>query len=77
MELPIRFPNAADVIYEDAMRFRALSPDERARALRSCLQDYQDLRAISGRAEQMDRFAQEEEALERQAILDFAERHRD
>ena len=77
MELPIRFPNESDVIYQDAARFRALTPDERARALRSCLQDYQDLRTLSGRAEEMDRFAEEEEHLERQAILDFAARHHD
>lgn len=29
MDLPIRFPNNADVIAEDAARFRALSAEER------------------------------------------------
>ena len=75
MEPQIRFPNHADVIYEDARRFRSLSPEERVRRLGSCFQDYLSLRALSGRAEQIDRFAEEEERLEWQAILDFAARH--
>ncbi len=77
MNLPIRFPNDADVIAEDAARFRALPPDDRVRLLGSCFRDYLSLRAISGRSEQMDRFAEEEEALERKAVLEFAARHHD
>ena len=76
MNLPIRFPNNADVIYEDAARFRALSPEEQVRRLGSCFRDYQSLRILSGRATQIDRFAEEEKRLEWQAILDFAARHR-
>ena len=75
MNIPIRFPNNADVIYEDAARFRALSPEEQVRVLGSCFHDYQSLRMISGRATQIDRFAEEEKRLERQAILEFAARH--
>jgi hypothetical protein len=75
MNLPIRFPDDADVIYEDAARFRALTPEEKVRMLGSCFRDYQSLRTLSGRAEQIDRFAEEEERLEWQAVLDFAARH--
>jgi hypothetical protein len=75
VNIPNCFPGDADVIYDDAARFRALSPDERVRMLGSCFQDYRSLRMLSGRAEQMDRFAEEEEQLEWQAILDFAARH--
>ena len=75
MDLPIRFPNYTDVIAEDAARFRALSADDQVRMLGSCFRDYQSLRAISGRAEQMDRLAEEEERLEWKAILEFAARH--
>ena len=75
MNLPIRFPNDADVIYEDAARFRALASEEKIRQLGSSFQDYRSLRELSGRAEQIDRFAEEEERLEWQAVLDFAARH--
>jgi hypothetical protein len=33
MELPIRFPCEADVIYAEAQAFRRLSPGERIRAI--------------------------------------------
>ena len=75
MNLPIRFPNDADVIAADAARFRALTAEEQVRLLGSCFQDYQSLRMVSGRAEQIDRFAEEEERLEWKAILEFAARH--
>ena len=75
MNLPIRFPNDADVIAADAARFRALTAEEQVRKLGSCFQDYLSLRMVSGRAEQIDRFAEEEERLEWKAILEFAARH--
>jgi hypothetical protein len=75
VELQIQFPDNAEVIYQDANRFRSMSPEERVRMLGSCFQDYQSLRMLSGRAEQIDRFAEAEERLEWQAILDFAARH--
>jgi len=75
MNLPIRFPNDADVIYEDAARFRALTPREQVRELNDCFRLYQFLRTTSGRAEQIDRLADEDERLGREAILEFAARH--
>lgn len=75
MDLPIKFPNDADVIFEDAARFRALSPDDQVRALNDCFRLYRFLRTTSGRAEQIDRLADEEERFEWQAIQEFAARH--
>ncbi len=75
MNLPIRFPNKADVIYEDAARFRALSPEDKVRALEDCFRLYQSLRSSSSDVEEFDRLAEEEERLEWQAVLDFVARH--
>lgn len=33
MELPVKFPNPADQIFEEAKEFRRLSPDDRFRAI--------------------------------------------
>jgi hypothetical protein len=75
MNLPIRFPNDADVIYEDAARFRALSPEEQVRELDECFRLYRFLRTTSGRPEMIDRVAEEEERLGWKAIQEFAARH--
>lgn len=75
MQLPINFPDEGDVIYEDSLRFRALTPEEKVQAIGQCYLDYMSLRGLSGRAEQMDRFAEEQKQLERQAITAFVERH--
>ena len=37
MNLPIKFPSDTEVILEEVARFRALSPGERIRAIRSIL----------------------------------------
>ena len=75
MELPIRFPNESDVIYEEAMRFRALSPDAKIMEINEGFRLYQFLRTASGRAEQIDRYAEEQERLGWQSIQEFASRH--
>ena len=75
MDLPIRFPNNADVIAEDAARFRALSPEKRVHELNDCFRLYRFLRMASGRPEHIDRLAEEEKRLEWKAILEFAARH--
>ena len=75
MDLPIRFPNYADVIAEDAARFRALSPEKRVYELNDCFRLYRFLRTVSGRTEHIDRLAEEEERLEWKAILEFSARH--
>lgn len=75
MELPIRFPDYRDVIYEDAVRFRALSDEERVRALCDCIRDYLFLIEVSGRGEKLRALAEEEERKKHQAIMEFAARH--
>ena len=75
MNLPIRFPNEADAIAEDAARFRALSPEAQVRELDECFRLYHFLRLTSGRAERLDLFAAEEERLGWKSIQEFASRH--
>ncbi len=75
MILPIRFPDEGDVIAEEAARFRALSPQAQVRALGECYRLYHFLRTTSGREAQMDRLAEEEEQLGRDAIREFCQRY--
>jgi len=75
MDLPIRFPSETDVIAAEAARFRALSDEDRVRALGDCFREYLFLRASSGRPAELDRFAQEEEDRARLAIQEFVARH--
>ena len=63
------------VIYEDAARFRALSPEDKVRALEDCFRLARFLRTAAGQQERIDRYTEEEERLERKAILEFAARH--
>ena len=39
MDLPVKFPSETEVILEDVARFRALSPEDRIRTIRSLLAD--------------------------------------
>jgi hypothetical protein len=75
MDLPIKFPDEADVIAEEAARFRALSAEERAAALEEAFLNYHFLLEASGRATELRRFADEEEARGRAAIQEFVARH--
>ena len=75
MKLPIQFPNDADVIAEAAARFRMLSGERRIRALGDCFRDYLFLIAASGRADELHRFAQEEDLRAKAAIEEFVARH--
>lgn len=75
MNLPIKFPDNAQVIAEEAARFRALTPDDRARTLGEMFQLYTFLAEHSGRPEAIAQLAREEEANERKAIEEFAARH--
>jgi hypothetical protein len=75
MEIPIQFPSEADVIAEEAARFRALSDEEQVRALGEGFQTYLFLLATSGRAEELTRLAEEDERRARVAIQEFAARH--
>ena len=37
MDFPIKFPSDAEVVIEETARFRALSPEDRMRSIRSLL----------------------------------------
>ncbi len=75
MNLPINFRDPADVIAEEAARFRALSPAAQIRAIMECIRIGEMERAASGRKVELDRLDEEEKRLERQAIKDFIARH--
>lgn len=75
MNLPIQFPNDADVIAEEAARFRALSDDAKVRALEDCWRDYQFLMANSDRQSELRRLAEDEEKVAQRAIREFVARH--
>jgi hypothetical protein len=49
MDLPVEFPSETEVILEDVARFRALSPRDQIRAIRSLS------RNISGRTSPLSR----------------------
>ena len=75
MNLPIKFPNEADVITEEVARFRKLSPEARIRALNEMYRLYQFLIANSGRPDILIRLANEDEERNRKAIEEFAAKH--
>ena len=75
MQVPIQFPSQAEVIREEVRRFRALSPEEKVRALGEMYRVYRFLLESSPRPEVLTRLAQEEEEAQRAAIEAFAARH--
>lgn len=75
MELPIKFPSDADVVAEEAARFRALSPASRLSAIRGMLSAGALLMRRSPKAEFMRQYALEQEELAQKAIKEFVARH--
>jgi hypothetical protein len=75
MDLPIKFPSETEVILEDVARFRALSPAERIRSIRSLLTTGAHLMKISPKAEWARQYSDEQKRLERRSIREFIERH--
>ena len=75
MELPIQFPSDADVIAEEAARFRALSPEERMAVIRGILDAGERLIRLSPNAEFLRQYTEEQELLAQQAFKDFIARH--
>jgi hypothetical protein len=75
MDLPIKFPSDAEVVADEVARFRALSPEQRVRALGEIVRLYHFLASNSARPETVARLAEEEEALGRKAIKEFIARH--
>jgi hypothetical protein len=75
MHLPIQFPSDTDVILEDVARFRALSQEERIRAIQSLLADGAYLMSRSPKAAWIEEDAEEQGRLKRQSIQEFIARH--
>jgi hypothetical protein len=75
VDLPIKFPSEADVIAEEAARFRKLSPSDRIKAIQKCCNDFELSLKMSGREAEFLRLADAEKQREREAILKFIARH--
>ena len=77
MYLPIKFPSDAEVIAEDAARFRALAPERRLRSIRGLLAAGELMMRRSPKAEFLREYTLEQENQAQQAIKEFLTRHGD
>ena len=75
MDLPIKFPSDADVIAEEAARFRALSPKDRMRSIRDLLEAGFLMMQRSPKAEFLREYTLQQEEIARQAVKEFIARH--
>ena len=75
MDLPINFPSDADVIAEEAARFRALSPQERMRSIRGILEAGALMMQRSPKAAFLREYTLLQEDLYRKAVKEFIARH--
>ena len=73
--LPIKFPNRADVIAQQVADFRALTPTQRVHELDEMFRLYHFLLNSSGRSEMLQQFADREEERGRTQILEFVASH--
>lgn len=69
------FPSDGDVAAEEAARFRAASPAERMRAIRSALAAGAVLIARSPKRQFLEAYRERQEELAREAITRFMRRH--
>ena len=63
MDWPLRFPSDADLIAEEAARFRVLSPEDQVRAIRDMLYVGGMLMRQSPHAEFLRAYSEEQENL--------------
>ena len=75
MNVPIKFPNDAEVIAEEAARFRSLSPAGRLNSIRRLLAAGALVMRQSPRAEFLRAYTLEQEERARQAVKEFLARH--
>jgi hypothetical protein len=75
MQLPIAFPSDAEIIAEEAARFRALSPADRLRSIRALLAAGALMMQRSPKAAFLLEYTQEQENRSRQAVQEFLARH--
>ena len=69
------FPSAAEVAADEAARFRASTPAERLRAIRSALNAGAVLIARSPKRAFIEAYRQQQEDLSREMISAFVKRH--
>jgi hypothetical protein len=75
MDLPIKFPSDAQIVAEEAARFRALSPAKRIELIRGLLAAGALMIKRSPKAEFLRAYALEQERLAQQAVKEFIVRH--
>ena len=75
MDLPIKFPSDAEVIAEEAARFRALSPESRVHSIRGLLAAGALMMRRSPKAAFLRHYTLEQENLALQAVKEFLARH--
>ena len=75
MDLPIRFPDEAEVIAEEVARFRALSSEDRLRSIRGLLAAGALMMRQSPKAAFLRAYTRDQEDRARQAIKEFLARH--
>lgn len=75
MNLPIAFPSDAEVIAEEAARFRGLSPGSRVRSIRGLLAAGALMMCQSPKAAFLRHYTLEQENLARQSVKEFLARH--
>jgi len=75
MDVAVKFPTETEVILEDVASFRALSPAERMRTIRSMLADGAFLMSRSAKAAWAMQYSQEQELLAQRNIREFIARH--
>ncbi|HTU89935.1 MAG TPA: hypothetical protein VMF69_07555 [Gemmataceae bacterium] len=75
MNVPIKFPSDAEIIAEEAARFRALSPESRLRSIRGLLAAGALTMRQSPKAAFLRDYTVEQEYRARQAVKEFLARH--
>lgn len=75
MKLPVRFPSDTEVILEEVARFRALTPEKRARSIRGLLAAGALMMRNSPKAAFLRQYTREQEERAQQAVKEFVARH--
>ena len=75
MDIGIRFPSEADVIAEEAARFRALTPEARLRSIRGIINAGARMMRSAPKADFLREHAAEQKQLSRAAVQEFIARH--
>lgn len=75
MNLPINFPSDAEVIAEEAARFRALSPEKRVGSIRGLLACGAMMMRLSQKSAFLRQYTLDQESRAQQAVKEFLARH--